>query len=229
MERCKDINNPDIIINCQKCGKSIKIEECNTYFYHDPNTRGVEHIKSWLLCQDCYRQLVEHGTINKEQIDQEIQRTEIYLRQLYNQSRTFNYRTYTPKENEEFYFVDCDGDIREGMFDMSTDLDVGKYNVYNCFGSKYEAEQELEKLLIRRQLENIARTLNNNIFGFDPDRSYKYYLYMDDHRKTICLGSNVGVTTQGVVYCLDENFKDVAIEQIGEQRLKDYLLSYVTY
>lgn len=39
----------------------------------------------------------------------------------------------------------------------------------------------------------------------------------------ISISYNIYSKGQGVVYCLDEKFKDIAIAEIGKERLKKYL------
>ena len=53
--------------------------------------------------------------------------------------------------------------------------------------------------------------------------SEKYYLGYDQINSTITLECRTTIIAQGTVYCLDENFKDIAIQEIGEERLKNYL------
>ena len=51
------------------------------------------------------------------------------------------------------------------------------YRAYNCFKTQEEAEQEAEKILVRRQLEDIAKRLNKGE-KFDWKRNQpKWYLF----------------------------------------------------
>lgn len=51
----------------------------------------------------------------------------------------------------------------------------------------------------------------------------KYYLGYDQVNSKITLECRATIIAQGTVYCLDKSFKDVAIQEIGEERLKKYL------
>ena len=78
--------------------------------------------------------------------------------------------------------------------------------------------------MIRRQLENIARRLNKGekIDWNDYNQS-KYFIGIQEDGKGITWDVEYEYKHQGVVYCLKTNFLDVALEKIGEDRLKKYL------
>lgn len=56
-------------------------------------------------------------------------------------------------------------------------------------------------------------------WGFDGAR---YFLFLDKDGK-IASEFHCTIYHQGTVYCSDATFKDVAIKEIGEERLKRYL------
>ena len=51
----------------------------------------------------------------------------------------------------------------------------------------------------------------------------KYYLAYDPINSRMTLESRTTMIAQGTVYCLDKDFLYVAIQEIGEERLKKYL------
>ena len=51
----------------------------------------------------------------------------------------------------------------------------------------------------------------------------KYSFRLDTIDNEIIWDDETRFISQGTVYCLDENFEDVAIQEIGEERLKKYL------
>lgn len=133
-------------------------------------------------------------------------------------------KRWKPKDYEAYWFVNGRGQIVESWFTSAKVNDIKRYyETYNCFQTKKEAEQEAEKILIRRQLEDIAQRLNRGkeINWFHND--CKYYIIFDTVFKLIDTDYRKCHKIQGVIYCLDENFKDVAVEEIGEERLKKYL------
>lgn len=161
--------------------------------------------------------------MDKQEILQEINKTKEHLANMEKMLAECGYKKWKPEKGEKFYYLNSYNMAIPETWDASYS-DAGHYNIYNCFKTREQAEQEAEKVLVRRQLEDIAHKLNKKVQNeFNAYQDYKYYLYMHDNNRKIDLGSNLGVTTQGVVYCVDEKFLDVAIQEIGEERLKKYL------
>lgn len=134
---------------------------------------------------------------------------------------------WKPKEGEKFFFIDAWTRACYKNYKETDRCCYEYYSTYNCFKTEKEAEEEAEKISIRRMLEDIARRLNKskeidwNNFAQD-----KYFLGID-YNKYLAMGVGLSccnnIRTQGTVYCLNRNFKDVAIQEIGEERLKSYL------
>lgn len=161
--------------------------------------------------------------MNKEEILNEIEKTKEYLANMEKMLEECECVRWTPIDSEMYYFVDSYGKIVADMFCSADSIDSQRYKNYNCFQTREQAETEAEKILVRRMLEDIARRLNKGIKidWYDNEQSkYCIELYCND----IITNFYYGHKTQGAVYCLDENFKDVAIQEIGEERLKKYLI-----
>lgn len=159
--------------------------------------------------------------MNEEEILNEIEKTKQHLTNLEKMLGEHNKR-WKPKPSEEYYCVDDGNDVRRVNFNIVNIYDRDRIKTYNCFPTREQAEQEAEKILVRRQLEDIARRLNKGkkIDWYDNEQSkYCIKLYFDNIVMNFCYCHK----TQGTVYCLNENFKDVAIQEIGEERLKNYL------
>ena len=91
------------------------------------------------------------------------------------------------------------------------------------FQNPKEAKVEAEKILVRRQLEDIAKKLNKGVkIDWNNNKQSKFALVFNHEDNTLCTTSNSWLNAQNV-YCLDENFRAVAIQEIGEERLKRYL------
>lgn len=128
---------------------------------------------------------------------------------------------WKPENGREYYYATTSCRACN-LWWYDTADDEATYSTYNCFKTREEAEQEAEKILIRRQLEDIARILNKgkeiNWEDYEQPK-YGIALYYDG----IITDVHFSYKSQGGVYCLDENFKDIAIPEIGEERLKKYL------
>ena len=162
--------------------------------------------------------------MSKQKIIYEINKTKEHLANLEKILEEYEYKRWEPKNGEEYFYVDNVGIVQNALFDNTMGYHLALCRTLNCFKTKEQAEAEAEKILVRRQLEDIARRLNK---GEKPDwiKCYqkKYYLGYDQVNSKITLECRTTIIAQDTVYCLDKNFKDVAIQEIGEERLKKCL------
>ena len=160
--------------------------------------------------------------MNKEEILSEIEKTKEHLAKMEKMLGEYSER-WKPIDGELYYFLDSYGEIIADNFCSADYVDSHRYKNYNCFQTREQAETEAEKILVRRMLEDIARRLNKGRkIDWESESPRKYHLCID---KCDYIYSNVCYSTkyQGTVYCLDKSFRDVAIQEIGEERLKTYL------
>lgn len=162
--------------------------------------------------------------MNKEEILQEIEKTKEHLGNMEKMLKECEYERWKPKENETYFYVASSGTIEQDEKRDGFIIDDRRYNFYNCFPTKEQAKLEAEKILVRRQLEDIARRLNKGrkIDWLNSDQ-YKYSLHYSFFLNKICITYNISNKEQGSVCCLDDSFLNVAIQEIGEERLKKYL------
>lgn len=161
--------------------------------------------------------------MDKEELLKEITKTEEHLATMKKMLEDCEYERWKPKKSEVYYYVshvsEVFNDVNEG-----TDIDVRRYKAYNCFRDKEQAENEAEKILVRRQLEDIARRLNKGRkIDWSDTNQRKYYIYISMLNNHLLWGQDILVKTEGTVYCLDMNFYNVAIQEIGQERLEKYL------
>lgn len=162
--------------------------------------------------------------MNKQEILEEINKTKEHLANTEKMLAECEYERWKPKDGEKYWLVN---DVCNVCFanNAKDEFDIDNINSYNCFKTKEQAEAEAEKILVRRMLEDIARRLNK---GEKID-------WLDDTLNlfTICydfVSDEIGLTSTsalikkaGEVYCLNQEFTRVAIQEIGEERLKKYL------
>ena len=162
--------------------------------------------------------------MDKQEILDEINKTKEHLANMEKMLEECEYKRGAPIDGELYYFVDSYGQISVENFCSADYIDSQRYKNYNCFQTEEQAKSESEKILVRRMLEDIARRLNK---GKKPDwiKCYqkKYYLGYNQVNSKITLECRTTTIAQGTVYCLDETFRSVAIQEIGEKRLKRYL------
>lgn len=162
--------------------------------------------------------------MNKQELQNEIKKTQEYLANMEKMLAECEYERWKPTHcHESFFIVNDICEVTEGC--LMDAFILNKYtSTYNCFQTREQAEQEAEKILIRRMLEDIARRLNKgkriDWKEFGQTKIYLVYDFYQD-KCDYCLESQV--RTEGTVYCLNAKFLDVAIQEIGEERLKKYL------
>ena len=162
--------------------------------------------------------------MNKQELQNGINKTKEHLANMEKMLEECGceYERWKPQKGEIYWYVDGDCCINNLIF-TNDDFDNSKTGAYNCFQTREQAEAEAEKILVRRMLEEIARRLNKGERIDWTKHNSKYYLYYNHYDKVVKLETGNGFQYQGTVYCLAPNFKDVAIQEIGEERLKKYL------
>lgn len=161
--------------------------------------------------------------MNKQEIIEKINETKKELAKMEKMLAECEYERWKPEYMQEYWSVNAIGEVCEDNW-RGSDIDQCKYDFYNCFQTKEQAETKAEKILVRRMLEDIARRLNKGEkIDWKNSTQYKYSFYLDDKINKIDWCRECRCTIQGSVYCLDINFYNVAIQKIGEERLKKYL------
>lgn len=159
--------------------------------------------------------------LNRQEILDEINKTKEHLTNLEQILEECGYERWKPEPNEEYYYVNQVSEMAKDKNDEDN-VDVRRYKAYNCFKTREQAEAEAEKILVRRTLEDIAKRLNKGEkTDWLDNKQPKYYIEL--YCNKIITNFYYCHKTQGTVYCLDGNFKDIAIQEIGEERLRDYL------
>ncbi len=160
--------------------------------------------------------------MNKQEILDEINKTKEHLANMEKMLEGCEYERWKPEKGEMFYFLNSHNTAISETWSADCS-DARHYNIYNFFQTREQAEAEAEKILVRRQLEDIAKRLNKGKkIDWDDENQFKRYIsyhnFWGIKTYSVCESK-----TQGTVYCLDENFLLVAIQEIGEERLKKYL------
>lgn len=162
--------------------------------------------------------------MNKEELLNEIEKTKQHLTNLEKMLKEHKDERWKPKDGEIWFYLNTYLEAVEDYFLSSSETARLNYKNYNCFPTREQAELEAEKILVRRQLEDIARRLNKGEeIDWSDEGQTKYFIFFDCKTQLIERDGNLRNKIQGVVYCLDNNFRKIAIQEIGEERLKKYL------
>ena len=162
--------------------------------------------------------------MDKEEILKEIEKTEEHLATMKKMLEDCKYERWKPKKSEAYFYIDSDGAIEQDWMAEEFSTDDKRYNFYNCFRTKEQAKLEAEKILVRRQLEDIARRLNKGVkIDWHNQTQIKYGISYNTNTNVIETYFASFNKAMSSTYCLDVDFKDIAIKEIGEERLENYL------
>lgn len=162
--------------------------------------------------------------MDKQEILDEIEKTKEHLANLEKKLQECEYKRWKPKGNEKYWYISDDNTINYSLFMPEIQIDNMRFKNYNCFSTREQAEAEAENILVRRQLEDMARRLNKGQkIDWDNKDQIKYAIHFNFYLDRIDSFYRLFQKEQGTVYCLDKKFLDVAIREIGEERLKAYL------
>lgn len=122
---------------------------------------------------------------------------------------------WQPAEGEIYYYITSWGEVKPTSWGDTT----GKFHYAqnNCFKTEEEAEEQLKNLETKGELRLLSKELNKKIIDWKDCNQVKFYLAVLKERlfcPNTCF-SRYG----GMVYCLDGNFYNIAIERIGKERL----------
>lgn len=161
--------------------------------------------------------------MEKQELQKEIEKARAHLANMEKMLEQCEYERWKPKYKQTYYAIASTNDIFSYTY-IGGDFDEKRKDAYNCFQTCEQAEAEAENILVRRMLEDIARRLNKGEkIDWKNITQYKYSFYLDDKNNKIDWCRERRCAVQGSVYCLDINFYNVAIKEIGEERLKKYL------
>lgn len=127
---------------------------------------------------------------------------------------------------EEYYYIDeyyeiC-VDTEEGI-----SIDDVRFVHQNYFVNREDAEQYLRVLNTEMKLKELAKELNIDYgekIDWEDGDQIKYRIIYDYTLDDIDYTSVYQNRDPHAIYCLDENFKNKAISEIGEKALKEYLI-----
>lgn len=161
--------------------------------------------------------------MNKQEIIDEIKKTKEYLANLEKMLKECESERWKPVDGDVYYYISEACTVIKSRTWAHCIVDE-HYHCFNCFRTEEEAQADAEKILVRRQLEDIARRLNKGQeIDWSDDNQLKYCICFNFSLNIINLCARLHRKLQGSVCCLSDKFKDVAIQEIGEERLKKYL------
>lgn len=143
-----------------------------------------------------------------------------------------NNKRWRAEEGEKYYLVGEfeKEDVKVGAITLEYDgyniesndaIDIFLYKTRNYFKTKEEAEEYRERLKTYYDLKDLADELNGNEkIDWNDIGQRKYCIRYDSDGKKLFDDYFYSFKDLGQIYCLDENFLDIALGRIGKERLE---------
>ncbi len=123
------------------------------------------------------------------------------------------------KGKSPYYMIGGHGYILEQMENFGS-FDTWNYNAGNYFKTEQEAQNYKDNLITKQKLKDLALRLNNGAeIDWHNDYQKKYYIHYSFFKKELCLCYATVSKFIGEIYCLNDNFLNIAIQEIGEEAL----------
>jgi hypothetical protein len=135
-----------------------------------------------------------------------------------------NFDKWKPQKGETYYYVDSNVEQNSSYcYGDDQFLDI-KFKNFNLFKTPEEAKKVARRIKIENQLECIAKRLNNGReIDWTDSHQPKYYLSIDNSKEKLFVDLEVTVKRQGIIYCLDASFLDVAKREMNMTELLEYM------
>lgn len=124
------------------------------------------------------------------------------------------------KIEDDYYYIDSFGYIYEEI-EENEKRDDFRYKTRNYFKTKEQAQEHLENINTYYDLMDLAEELNNGeIIDWNNLEQNKYSIYYDIKDKEFFSADTIMFIDLGQIYCLNEDFLNIALEKIGKERLE---------
>ena len=125
--------------------------------------------------------------------------------------------------NNDYYYIDEDGNINS-IYENNDISDIFKYKTRNYFKTEEEAEKYRKNLKTYYDLMDLAEKLNNGEkINWNDINQIKYVISFDSQIGILQQGEYHNYKEIGQIYCLNENFLEIALDKIGEEKLENLL------
>lgn len=121
---------------------------------------------------------------------------------------------------ENYYCINEEGDT-----DLSIDCqyieDSFRYKTRNYFKTNEEAQRHLDNINTYYDLMDLAEELNcGREIDWNDELQIKYYIFYNFRNNAIESTTACRYKEMGQIYCLNENFLEIALQRIGKERLE---------
>lgn len=123
---------------------------------------------------------------------------------------------------QNYYYVTHDNNVR-CKTDYYTSVDEFRYDTRNYFRNEQEAQKYANVIETERQLKKFADEHNDKIIDWEDFKQDKWYLYYSYRDLETRVAVAMYTKEARVVYFSSEEIARQAIDEIGEEKIKEYL------
>jgi hypothetical protein len=125
---------------------------------------------------------------------------------------------FIPKAGDVYYYTDpvgCSNRVRNNNFAT----DIHRIKSGNCYCTEEDAARARDRQYAKRELEVLADELNDCVeIDWRNTEKLKYYIVYHLNMGLVQLANYY--YREYTTYCLSPNFLEVALERLGEEKLK---------
>ena len=128
-----------------------------------------------------------------------------------------------PKDGDEYYLIGSCGEINSYPFSSKNSVDTMRLVIGNCYKTKEEAEQAVEKMKVMAELKRLADKSWKEAgieIDWSNDNTPKYYVRDSPNESYLFIDNNYSIKNINDFYFHSEEKAKEAIDKIGEERLK---------
>ena len=156
---------------------------------------------------------------NLEELKKQISELQSKVDKLENENKKENKRWRAEKNDKYYYINDC-GSVFASR-ETRDYVDEYRFKTRNYFKTEEEALEYKQVMITYYNLMDLAEELNNGRkIDWNDGSQCKYSIYYNYENDILQRTCSFRWKDLGQIYCLDKNFKEKAIEKIGEDRLK---------
>lgn len=130
-------------------------------------------------------------------------------------------KRWRAEKSNKYYFIDSNNCVNV-TYETNSIGDNCKYNTFNYFQTKEEAQAVADNIKTHIELIELAEELNTEPVDWKNGNQHKFYLYYHEAGNQIDRNCAHFWKNANTIYCTNENFRDEAIKRIGEKRLIRY-------
>ena len=131
-------------------------------------------------------------------------------------------KRWKPKDDKNYYVVDSHGDATICYWEDDK-FDEWQYLIGNCFKIEEEAEEYKKQIEYTARYKNYVEEHSEPLNWFD-DEQEKWFAFFNFYTNSITTSYIIWEKYQGVTYASSEQIIEDAINEIGEDNFKKYVL-----